>query len=229
MTNTLTLRQLWKESPENNGEHQRLCRHFGLDDISGRESDATFPASEILKVLNLKDALWMIERRIDVEICKAFTIDCAEQALHIYEGSHPEDTDVREALEVAKSTFKNPDQDPDRIHEVYWDMLFLAQEPRKNSNVTSSIRAVLAAVKIIGDKGTPWGFAISGSQHAAAALWALDRPRSDTTNHHVKRLGQYLDFGLDAQNMPWPDMPLAEIDIEIDHEDEDPDTPEQIF
>ena len=99
MTTTITLKQIRKHSPCQDG-WEKLLETLGKT----KADDAPVKFSEILNSNGLDDALWCLRALPEEHSGKirCLTADFAERVLHIFEEKYPDDKRPREAIQGAR-------------------------------------------------------------------------------------------------------------------------------
>lgn len=202
----LTLASLWKNSPENEGEHERLCAHFGIDPEDGRTDQTAFPASDITKVLNLGECLGMMDRRINRDLCKLFAIDCAETCVSFVEEAFGNNGEANLLLNIARDPHSTKDQHMAAYRRTMGLEFGIIRSDEVPYQSRLAAISLINAIHAAAEMGVASGFARRGADAAAKAL-SFDGPQSkeDIQSLQLKRLGQYLDFGAKAKFLTWPD------------------------
>lgn len=69
-----------------------------------KADDEPLPLLQILDILNLDDALWVLQNtKCDDRLSRHFGAWCAEQVLHLFETAMPGDMRPRQAIECARN------------------------------------------------------------------------------------------------------------------------------
>ncbi len=180
----------------------KIRDHIGVGVAEARTHQEPFLVELLLETSGLDDTLWVMENCVSPDIARLLSADYAEHVLHFFENDMPGNDGPRRAIEVARN--------PQATQSEQYNAADAAEEAAAICHSASAAAAAISAAKAASQEDIVWA-ACSAS---GAAAWAADKTGGEvafetalhaTKDAQVARLKQYLEHGMAAKDMPWPE------------------------